>query len=250
MKYNEFFWLHVKKSAGQTTRQLLQPHYRMVDKVKKPKNFIQTSPEEYNDTLNNYRVVLGDYQFKRVLFATKYLYKDNWNSIFSFAFSRNPMDRCISMFHYLHHRKKSFVVNLINELKNLKHRKRVGFSASYDFDLFLELIERVDHHNFESIYQPIGLHFSTHTAPMFNDITDHDGKILLTKVYRLENLHAGIEQAFEASGLEYDVSKINSVNKNVNKQGRLYKPNELQKRKIYKLYEQDFELFEKAAKIL
>ena len=53
MSYNNFFWLHIKKSAGISTRKLLQPYYKEVDRVKRPKNFIQSSPAEYNDILNN-----------------------------------------------------------------------------------------------------------------------------------------------------------------------------------------------------
>lgn len=193
MNYEKFFWLHIKKSAGISTRKLLQPYYKEVDRTQKPKNFIQSTPEEYNDILNNFRVVLGEYQFKRVLFASKYLYPNNWDSIFSFAFSRNPMDRCISMFYYLHHKKRSLTRNLYLGYKNLRNRKKLGLSVSYDFDLFLELIESVDHNEFKSIYNPAGLHFSTHTAPMFNDVTDIEGNLLLTKIYRLEHLYEGIE---------------------------------------------------------
>ena len=69
----KLFWLHVKKSAGMSTRALLSPDYVEVERVKKPKNFIQAKPEEYNDILNNFRVVLGEYQFKRCLLAKKYL---------------------------------------------------------------------------------------------------------------------------------------------------------------------------------
>ena len=69
-----FFWLHVKKSGGTSIRTILQPHYTLVDRAKKPVNFIQSKPSEYNDILNNYRVVLGEYQFKRTLFAKKFLF--------------------------------------------------------------------------------------------------------------------------------------------------------------------------------
>ena len=81
MAKKQLFWLHVKKSAGITTRALLRPHYVEVDRTKKPKNFIQAAPEEYNDILNNYRVVLGKYQFKRCLFAKKFLYPEKWDEI-------------------------------------------------------------------------------------------------------------------------------------------------------------------------
>lgn len=78
MKYENFFWLHIKKSAGITTRAFLKPYYEEVDRVNKPPSFIQSDPKQYNDILNNYRVLLGEYQFKRALFAKTYLYPNNW----------------------------------------------------------------------------------------------------------------------------------------------------------------------------
>ena len=115
MIYEDFFWLHIKKSAGISTRELLKPFYNEVDRLRKPKTFIQADPREYNDIINNFRVVLGDYQFKRTLFAKEFLYKDKWSSICSFAFSREPIDRCVSMFYYLHHQKRSILRNIKNQ---------------------------------------------------------------------------------------------------------------------------------------
>ena len=96
----KLFWLYIKKSGGQSTRKALKPHYIEVDRSK-PQSFIQAKEYEYNDILNNYRTPLGDYQFKRSLFAKNFLFKEEWDSIFSFAFSREPIDRCLSMFYYL-----------------------------------------------------------------------------------------------------------------------------------------------------
>ena len=93
-----FFWLHIKKAGGTSIRSMLQPHYREVDRTQRPPCFIQSSPVEYNDILNNYRVVLGDYQFRRALFAKTYLYPDHWDRILSFAFVREPTSRAVSMF--------------------------------------------------------------------------------------------------------------------------------------------------------
>lgn len=247
MDYESFFWLHVKKSAGITTRKLLQPYYKEVDRVKKPITFIQATPQEYNDVLNNFRVVLGDYQFKRVLFAKKFLYSDKWNSICSFAFSREPIDRCISMFYYLHYNKRSFLRNVLKAYHNLKTRKRIGLSVKYDFDLFLELIE-IAHLNSDSVYKPAGLHFSTHTAPMFTDITDNEGDVLLTKVYRLNDLNKGIEQVFHLCGLNYSGNE--TVFRNKNSERGIFSPSETQRKKIVQLYEKDFDIYEKAASTL
>lgn len=248
-KYESFFWLHIKKSAGMSTRTLLQPYYKEVERAKKPKNFIQSTPEEYNDILNNFRVVLGEYQFKRVLFAKEYLYPDNWDSIFSFAFSREPIDRCISMFYYLHHRKRSLLRNLYVAGRNLKHKKRIGLSVSYDFDVFLELIETA-HYESDSIYSPSGLHFTTHTASMFNDVTDLDGNILLTKIYRLEHITEGINQVYKMCGLNHEISSNKSILRNKNKIRGKYAPSESQIKKIERLYKHDFELYENAANTL
>ena len=105
MQEQEIFWLHIKKSAGQATRAMLSPWYREVDRSKRPACFIQSERRDWNDILNNYRVPLGELQFKRCLFARTYLWKDDYAALFKFAFVRNPMDRCLSQFFYLWHPK-------------------------------------------------------------------------------------------------------------------------------------------------
>lgn len=247
-----FFWLHIKKSAGITTRKLLQPYYVEVDRTKRPPNFIQSAPEEWNDIVNNYRVVLGEYQFKRTLFAKQFLYPDEWDRIVSFAFCRNPIDRCVSMFHYLYWR-NGFVLR--RELKNAVLRasrafgaskktgggKRFNFNASYAFSAFLDLVAqaRVS----ESIYRPMSLHFTTHTAPMWDDITDHDGNIVLSRVYRLENLVTGINDVFEACGIQ---KRLNNDAPRLNKgtKSNEFAPKSHHIRAIERIYANDFELYE------
>ena len=199
MNQRQLFWLHVKKSAGITTRSLLQPYYVEVDREKKPKNFIQATPEEYNDILNNFRIVLGDYQFKRCLFAKKYLYPNKWDDMFSFAFSRHPIDRCVSMFYYLFWKDAGRIGNIARPLKKLVKHKKLILNSSYAFDLFLDCAHEA--RQSDSIYLPLGNHFTTHTAPMWDDITDFSGNVLLTKVCRLENLIEGVNMAFEECGI-------------------------------------------------
>lgn len=243
MKYKNFFWLHVKKSAGTTTRKLLQPYYQLVDKTEKPISFIQALPHSYNDILNNYRVVLGDYQFKRALFAKQFLYKDQWDLMCSFAFSREPTDRCLSMFFYLYYYQTNFLKKLLKARKNFRIHKKFTWSIRYDFDLFLELIGQI-HLNSGYSYDRTGLHFSTHTAPMYNDITDNDGNVLLTKVFRMEDLHKGIAQVYQLCGLQFQ--KDNIIHRNKNKIRKEYVPCKTQRKKIIKLYEKDFDIYERA----
>lgn len=243
MSYNNFFWLHIKKSAGISTRKLLQPYYKEVDRVKRPKNFIQSSPAEYNDILNNYRLILGEYQFKRALFAKKYLYdQDSWSKTFSFAFSREPLDRCLSMFYYLHYGNKSFLEKYIDLSKQIRAKKKIGFSISYDFDVFIDLIYE-SHFKSESNFKPVDLHFSTHTASMFSDVTDKKGKIILNKIYRLENLYSGIDEVFKACNFP-NLNNLTDVNKNKNTKRGNYIPNSEQRKRIQELYHRDYELYE------
>lgn len=240
MTKTKLFWLHVKKSAGITTRSLLYPYYVEVDRTKKPKTFIQASPEEYNDILNNYRVVLGGYQFKRCLFAKKYLYQEKWDDIFSFAFSREPTDRCISMFYYLFWGDSKKLKNITRFFVS---RKKLMLNTSYAFDVFLDYVH--DARLSDSIYYPLSNHFTTHTASMWDDITDLNGNILLKEVYRLENIIEGINQVFENCGIAKRIDG-NGKRLNTNKVREIYNPSQNQKKKIEEIYFRDFEIYEKA----
>lgn len=242
MSYEQLFWLHIKKSGGSTTRKLLKPYYLVVDKKNKPKNFIQASPQEYNDILNNYKMLLGEYQFRRSLFAKKYLYPDCWANYFSFAFSREPIDRCISTFFYLFWRNYGIDIRLKRSIKDyLKTGKFNYYSNSYAFDVFLERVQEA--RTSECIFHPLGNHFTTHTAPMWEDITDLDGNILLTKIFRLENLVEGINQVFAECGFEKRIeNKPGKVNKSINRQD--FTPTKSQIKKIEEIYQKDFDIYE------
>lgn len=236
----QFFWLHIKKSAGISVRKALKPYYVEVDRALKPRNFIQANYNEYNDILNNYRINLGNYQFKRALFAKEYLYKENWDSIFSFAFCREPIDRCISMFYYLFWKK-----NLRNRVYTSLRSKKLFLSDSYAFDYFLELISNRKYSN--SNFKPIDLHFTTHTNPMWNDISDNNGNLLLSKVFRLDDFTEGINYV-----LKKIINKnINSkfVKLHVNRQKGLFYPNKFQIKKIQEVYKKDFELYESISQL-
>jgi hypothetical protein len=243
MDYREFFWLHIKKSGGITTRRLLQPYYVEVDRTKKPKSFIQASPEEFNDILNNFRIMLGEFQFRRTLFAKTYLYPDTWNGMLSFAFSREPVDRCVSMFYYLYWPNQGLVPALKRAIKQFFRNKKLLISRSYAFDVFLDYVQeaRIS----DSIFEPLGNHFSTHTAPMWEDITDLEGNLLLKKVFRLENLIEGINRVFEECGLDKRLED-NELALNRNMDRGLYSPTKQQVKKIEGIYGKDFEIYEQA----
>lgn len=243
MGYGKFFWLHIKKSGGITTRRLLQPYYVEVDRIKKPKSFIQASPEEFNDILNNYRVLIGEYQFRRALFAKTYLYPESWDRMLSFAFSREPVDRCVSMFYYLYWPNQGFVPALKRAIKQYFRNKKVLLSRSFAFDVFLDYVKEA--RTSDSIFEPLGNHFSTHTAPMWEDITDLEGNLLLKRVFRLENLVEGINRVFEECGLEKQLED-NELALNRNTDRGLYNPTKQQIKKIEGIYGKDFEIYEQS----
>jgi hypothetical protein len=236
------FWLHVKKSAGITTRRLLQPHYVEVDRTRQPKNFAQASTQEYNDILNNYRVVLGDCQFKRCLFARDHLYGDGWVDLYSFAFAREPVDRVVSMFFYLYRRDTSLARRVVRGARQVRGGRRPEWTTSVAFDAFLDHVAEA--RNSDSVYEPLGLHFSTHTAAMWDDITDRDGRVLLTRVHRLEHLVAGVNEAFEAVGVNTRVGE--SVQLNATPGHHSFTPSRRQRVRIEELYGRDFEVYESA----
>lgn len=242
--HKDLFWLHIKKSAGQTTRHLLQPHYKTVDRNKMPECFIQVSPDKYNDVLNNYRVALGGYQFKRALFAKKYLYPNDWGSLYSFAFSREPIDRCVSMFHYLCWKNGKIRPIFLPKKQITFKDNSVNNRSEYAFDKFLELTLQA--RESKSIYSPVNNHFTTHTAPMWGDVIDEKEELLLTDIYRLENLEHGINRAFEACGYE---TRLNNINYRVNSSSEnipRYNPSLQQIGKIERIYHRDFDLYQNA----
>ncbi len=80
---------------------------------------------------------------------------------------------------------------------------------------------------------------------MWDDITDSDGNVLLSQVYRLENLVEGINSAFEQCGI---VQRLEGNDKRLNQnRGRKgYTPNKYQRKKIEAIYCKDFEIYENA----
>lgn len=222
---DRIFWLHIKKSAGTTIRGLLAPHYTQVDRAKRPPCFVQGTEAEWNDILNNFRVPLGDYQFRRALFAKRFLYGEGFETYFRFAFARQPVDRCVSQFFY----------TVRNE----------GDDLGANFDRFLEMIREC--RDSDSNYQPYGLHFQTHTAAMWDDVVDDAGRCLLDRIWRLEDLPAAVRFIHESMGTpelaaaaEIDARALR-LNANHKPE---FTPSPDQVRKIEQLFPNDFDLYE------
>jgi hypothetical protein len=234
-----FFWLHIKKAAGMTTRSLLQPHYTQVQRTDLPGCYKMHDPVEWNDVLNNYRIPLGHYQFRRCLFAKEYLYSEKaWNNTLKFAFSREPISRCKIMFFYLFWNRK--LGTLRHRAKQSLKQRRNLFNIRYAFDSFLDTLEA--RHDSESIYHPVGLEFQTHTAPMCQDVSDKKGVVMLDRIYRLDCLYPAVEEVLGECGLSMQQKPLK---KNVSQREELTLTSQ-QKTKISQLYANDFEIYENA----
>ena len=244
-----FFFLHIRKSGGETAKSLLSPYYVNLNTPKKnPPSFLQIDTKDWNALINTPKVNLGEYNYKRCLFAREFLYKEDWDSIFSFAFSREPVDRVVSMFYYLFIKNNTQVITIARELfKN----KRLYLSTSSKFDLFLDWIEKTHLANDIHIVDRV---VATHTAPMSGDIFDENDNILLTKIYRIENLYSSIDDIYKHCNLVKNSQTTETekkirrfyFKKNVNKKRKDYRPNQNQLKRIQEIYSKDFNIYENA----
>ena len=233
MHVSPFFWLHIKKSAGTSLRRLLQPHYRCVDRSVNPCCFVGVSEEYWNDTINNYRIPLGKFQFRRACFASKYLYGKDWGRMNSFAFVREPVSRVLSLFRFLQPEIRSYAISL-----------RISkCSASDLFNLFLKMLLLQRESSVSS--KPFGLRFSTHVNPAWSDIVDNDGNILLANLFRLDDLESGLGKVYSECGLE--LPQISpSIYNQTSRSGAIgtFLPSESQRARVLEYYQKDLFLYE------
>lgn len=233
------FFLHINKSAGTSVKKMLGEHYP-VPNDKLPKTFIQIDPKYYNYNLNSHHVRLGEYSFKRALFAKKFLYED-FNSLYSFAFSRNPIDRVLSMFYYLYY-KDGLKGHILRNIKSFRFYKEITFGVKKEFDIFLNYVYNIHIENRLKYpnFSPLDNHFATHTAPMFPDISENEN-IILTKIFKLDNINQALIEVFENCNIKKNpkIFKYNVRTKN-----SILKPSATQIKKIEKIYHKDFDLYE------
>lgn len=101
-------------------------------------------------------------------FAKKFLYTESeFAETYRFAVVRNPYIRAVSCWIYL--------------TKNWGISKPRNMLAKRSFNYFLQMLPELWEERWDR-------HVSTHTAPIWADITDEDGQILLSDVYKLETL--------------------------------------------------------------
>ena len=161
-----YIWLHIKKAAGQSMRTALGASY-VQTRRQSSLPFESLPKEQWNDNLNNFRVPLGAYDYRRMLFAKKYLY-DDFDARFKFAIVRNPYDRAVSCWRYL--------------TEPVWRASPRYWRARRSFTYFLESLPEI----WESRSDR---HVATHTVPVWPDISGENGELLLDFVGRLESIN-------------------------------------------------------------
>lgn len=175
-----FIWLHIKKSGGQSIRQALSSPY-VETRRKQARPFSALPQEEWNDNLNNFRIPLGEYDYRRMLFARDFLYPRDFHSRFKFAIVRNPYARIVSAWKYLTRRG---IITFFWPRYLYRHR----------FENFLAILPVL----WESKWNR---QIATHTAPVWPDITDENGHLLLDFIGHLEDIEEDFRVIFRRLSL-------------------------------------------------
>ena len=243
---NRLFWLHVYKSGGTSTRALLGEHYRQVDRQEWPECFSSLPRACWNDVLNNWRMPLGRWHFRRSLYAKTYLYPE-WDGLLRLAFVREPVSRCVSMFHYLFQDTRTLAGRFRSVAKSLYFERRAFLTTGRAFDLFLDLLDERISRPMTAIDRPRNLHFTCHTSRMWEDVTDLEGGVLVNRIYRLEDLNAGLARTLDELGLAVPAKlSAASTRLRARSDGGEYRPSPDQRARIERLFEPDFGLYENA----
>ncbi len=175
MAHREFIWLHIKKAGGSSLREALKSVYVETDKTMGVP-FISLPKAEWNDNLNNFRVPLGRYDYRRMLFAKKFLYTpEEFESRFKFVIVRNPYDRAVSCWKYLWR-------GVVGKVRKFRARHSFGYFLNLLPKLWAEVPPKSSARRW----------IATHTAPVWPDITDDNGQLLVDHIARLENIEEEI----------------------------------------------------------
>lgn len=177
-----FFWLHIKKGAGQTIRRALSDHYVATDRRRHSRLSTLALPQR-NDWINNYRNRLGRYDFHRMRFARDIAYRqDEFARMYRFTFVRDPYDRAVSMWYYLDRRSAT-----LSEPGSVQRRRFAAFLRRVPVYWKLKLFCR---------------HAALHTRPVLPDITDTDGTTRLVEhVGHVESLQHDLDIVCDAIGV-------------------------------------------------
>ena len=214
-----FLWLHIKKSGGQSIRRAIGSAY--VETARKnARPYIALPEAEWNDNLNNFRIPLGPFDYRRMLFARDYLYPRDFHSRFKFTVVRNPYARAVSAWRYLTRRG-------IMQCFWPRYRYR------YRFTDFLAMLP-------DAWESKRNRPLATHTAPVWPDIIDERGTPLVDFTACLET----IENDFQIIAQRLSLPEYRAFPRiNHNLQSSQYQKayNRRSRQLVEELYSQDIE---------
>ena len=176
-----FLWLHIKKAAGQSVRKALSDVYVETSRSR-PTPFIALPRREWNDNLNNYRIPLGEYDYRRMLFAKQYLFPEAFDDMFKFCVVRNPYERAVSSFLY--------------EIR--KDRSERLLTRVFPKRMFRRYLEGLP----DVWRRTKPRHRALHAAPVIPDIADEDAALLVDFVAHLESIETDLPRICEGIGIE------------------------------------------------
>jgi len=180
-----------------------------------------TTIESYMEKLNK-PIFIGGYGILRNVVYQHFNYKDyikffgheEYNKFIKFTIVRNPYDRIISEYYW----------TPINT--------NLGYKSGKNFDYFLKKVSNIvknKKYN-DTIYHD-------HFIPQYEFICNIDKKIMVNRLFKFEEFNKVLEFL---KNKKYNIDfkkKLNNYEKNK------IKLNPIQKKKIYELYKQDFEIF-------
>lgn len=176
-----FLWLHIKKAAGQSVRKALSDVYVETNRSR-PTPFVALPRAEWNDNLNNFRIPLGDYDYRRLLFAKRFLFPESFEGMFKFCIVRNPYARALSSFLY--------------EIRN--DRSHVAITRVFPRRMFRRYLRGLPR-----VWEKTKpRHRALHAAPVMPDICDENGAILTDYIARLESIETDLHAICEGIGIE------------------------------------------------
>jgi len=147
----------------------------------------------------------------------------SFNKLFSFAFTRNPWDRCVSAYHFAKQDGTS-VVSIPNKEKYLKSE----FSS---FESFVcNWLLKADLANEDLIFQP-----------QWWFVCDDKNRIIINFVGKLENIYEDIKVIEKVLNKEIKIPKINQSSRG-SQSYRDYYTDET-KAIVHSIYKKDIELF-------